>query len=86
MHPILDAGKKILTLSSRIDRVEEDLENLRSELRSLSDEVGRLATSLREISIRQNYEREMVSKDWENLLLRLDAKLNEFDRRLPPAP
>src|SRR5438093_2787983 len=86
---LLDFGRRIVSLSTRVDRVEEEAKSLRQtaqrmerELIELNRKFDALLAVVQHLNARIDHERENAQRDREILALRLDNELLRFQRRL----
>lgn len=75
---LYEALSRLVTLTVRVERHDEDIKELRGEVRELTGLVHRLAMEVSRLADKQADERERVQLWLENQLLK-------FERRLPPA-
>jgi len=88
---VIDFGKKIFTLSSRLEKQEEKFADLSKKVDQLTAEVGDLYKILHAMSFeleRQRdqaaHERELAARDMELLQVKLQNVLLRNERGLPP--
>jgi predicted nucleic acid-binding Zn-ribbon protein len=74
---ILDFGARLLTLS-------KELEQNRTDIKEIRQDLNRMALALQRLSDEIVLARERESSEREKLALQLENELLKFDRRLPP--
>ena len=79
LQRLLDALRFVANVTSEIQRLKDQNEEIQAEVRALQQALNDLTTEVRTQHIHDVHERE-------NLMLRLENELLKFERRLPPPP
>jgi hypothetical protein len=77
-------AKLIISLVAKTDRHDTEIKELQTENKRLSALIQQLIFDRQRDQDRAESQRIIADKDRELLLLRLDAKLVQYERRLPP--
>ncbi len=84
-HDTYKYAKLVMSLVAKTDRHDIEIKELQAENKRLSALVQQLIFERQRDQERAESQRVIAGKDRELLLLRLDAKLVQYERRLPPA-
>jgi len=84
-------AKLVMSLVAKTDRHEADIKALQAEVKSLTAAIQQMAFDQQRDRDRAEFvlqliekDRQMAAKDQELLLVRLEAKLLQYERRPPP--
>jgi hypothetical protein len=77
--------KRILSLAARFWRIADDVEQNKTDIAELRQEMHRMGRVLDWLMIEFRHAREHDASEREKLVLRLENELLKFERRLPPA-
>lgn len=81
---LVDLGKQYISLARKTEQHEADIKAMRQDLKDLREEVRALTQAVQQGQWEQRHDRDMVARDRENLVLRLENYLLRADRGLPP--
>ncbi len=84
-------AKLVMSLVAKTDRHEADIKALQAEVKSLTTAIQQMAFDRQRDQDKAKYARQLAlqesqiaAKDHELLLSRLETKLLQYERRLPP--
>ena len=76
----------VVALTRNVDQAQNDIAELQSEVKRLTERVSVLAFELQRQRDNAAHQQEIADRDRENLLLRLQLTMAQAGRELPPAP
>ncbi len=80
----LDFSKQVIALTQKSRQHEADIKEVQQDLKELRNEVRALTQIIQEVKWEQRHDRELAARDREILILRLENYMYRSERSLPP--